>query len=138
MTARPHLCTGRAELLRAVAAAMAPAAHGEAKKARPRAQEAATAGQRRQTSGAVHQACAACDGAHRAHTCGKAAGERGGLERPPAGDEIIGPTARRCRDEPDEAGWARMLERLAAYRAERGDCNVPKGWAEDPALSWWV
>jgi hypothetical protein len=28
--------------------------------------------------------------------------------------------------------------RLAAYKAAHGDCNVPKGWAEDPQLGTWV
>jgi hypothetical protein len=54
-----------------------------------------------------------------------------------AGVEIIEPTARR-RFEPDNAGWAHMLGRLAAYKAARGDCNVPQGWAEDLRLATWV
>jgi hypothetical protein len=31
-----------------------------------------------------------------------------------------------------------MVERLPAYNAEHGDCNVPKGWVKGPALSRWV
>ena len=27
---------------------------------------------------------------------------------------------------------------MAAYKAAHGDCNVPKGWAEDPQLGQWV
>jgi hypothetical protein len=36
------------------------------------------------------------------------------------------------------AGWEAHLARLAAYKAEHGDCNVPRGWAEDPRLGTWV
>ena len=35
-------------------------------------------------------------------------------------------------------GWEAQLARLAAYKAEHGDCNVPKDWAEDPKLGKWV
>jgi hypothetical protein len=38
----------------------------------------------------------------------------------------------------DEAGWGAQLVRLAAYKAEHGNCNVPKRWAEDPRLGKWV
>jgi hypothetical protein len=38
----------------------------------------------------------------------------------------------------DDAGWEAQLARLAAYKVEHGDCNVPKGWAEDPRLGRWV
>ena len=31
-----------------------------------------------------------------------------------------------------------QLARLAAYKAAHGDCNVPRGWAEDPRLARWV
>jgi hypothetical protein len=36
--------------------------------------------------------------------------------------------------------WEMQLARLAAYKAARGDCNVPQGWAKDPgrALGSWV
>jgi hypothetical protein len=34
--------------------------------------------------------------------------------------------------------WEAQLARLAAYKAARGDCNVPKGWPEDPRLGTWV
>ena len=27
---------------------------------------------------------------------------------------------------------------MVAYAAEHGDCNVPRGWAEDPRLANWV
>jgi hypothetical protein len=27
---------------------------------------------------------------------------------------------------------------LAAYKAAHGDCNVTRGWAEDPRLGRWV
>jgi hypothetical protein len=39
---------------------------------------------------------------------------------------------------PKEAEWEVQLARLAVYKAEHGDCNVPKGWAEDPRLGRWV
>jgi hypothetical protein len=39
---------------------------------------------------------------------------------------------------PDDAKWEAQLARLAAYKAAHGDCNVPRGWAEDPRLSSWV
>jgi hypothetical protein len=61
-----------------------------------------------------------------------------GLERQPAGVENVEPTARRPRNEPDDAGWAQMFERLVVYKAAQGDCRVPQGWAEDPALANWV
>jgi hypothetical protein len=32
------------------------------------------------------------------------------------------------------AAWEAQLARLAAYKAEHGDCNVPQRWAEDPQL----
>jgi hypothetical protein len=40
--------------------------------------------------------------------------------------------------DPDEAAWEAQLARLAAYKAAHGDCNVPRGWAEDPRLGRWV
>jgi hypothetical protein len=39
---------------------------------------------------------------------------------------------------PKEAKWEAQLARLAAYKAARGDCRVPHGWAEDPKLANWV
>jgi hypothetical protein len=38
----------------------------------------------------------------------------------------------------NEAGWEAQLAKLKAYNAARGDCNVPRGWAEDPQLGNWV
>jgi hypothetical protein len=38
----------------------------------------------------------------------------------------------------DDAGWEAQLARLAAYKAARGDCNVPNRWATDPRLATWV
>ena len=37
-----------------------------------------------------------------------------------------------------EAQWEAQLVRLASYKSEHGDCNVPKGWAEDAGLASWV
>ena len=39
---------------------------------------------------------------------------------------------------PKEAEWEAQLVRLAAYKAARGNCNVPRHWAEDPRLATWV
>jgi hypothetical protein len=39
---------------------------------------------------------------------------------------------------PNEAAWEAKLARLAAYKEAHGDCNVPRGWAEDPTLGNWV
>jgi hypothetical protein len=33
-----------------------------------------------------------------------------------------------------DASWEAQFARLAAYKAEHGDCNVPPGWGEDPKL----
>ena len=32
-------------------------------------------------------------------------------------------------------GW---LAKLKAYKSVHGNCNVPRGWAEDPGLGQWV
>jgi hypothetical protein len=40
-----------------------------------------------------------------------------------------------CRD---DAGWEAQLRKLEQYKWRHGDCNVPRSWAEDPALSIWV
>jgi hypothetical protein len=37
-----------------------------------------------------------------------------------------------------EAKWETQLARLAAYRVEHGDCNVPACWAKDPQFGHWV
>jgi hypothetical protein len=42
------------------------------------------------------------------------------------------------RGVPTDAVWEAQLTRLIAYKAEHGDCNVPRGWAEDPRLANWV
>jgi hypothetical protein len=34
--------------------------------------------------------------------------------------------------------WEAQLAKLKDYKAEHGDCNVPKGWVEDPPLGNWV
>jgi hypothetical protein len=34
--------------------------------------------------------------------------------------------------------WATQFEKLEAYKMHHGDCVVPRGWAEDPALHNWV
>jgi hypothetical protein len=39
---------------------------------------------------------------------------------------------------PRQKEWEAQLARLAAYKAARGDCNVPQRWAEDPRLANWV
>ena len=42
------------------------------------------------------------------------------------------------REERAERGWQVQLARLEAYKRRHGDCNVPRGWAEDPPLGSWV
>jgi hypothetical protein len=42
------------------------------------------------------------------------------------------------RNIPNEAEWDAQLARLVAYKAEHGDCSVPRGWSEDPRLGNWV
>jgi hypothetical protein len=37
-----------------------------------------------------------------------------------------------------EAAWEGKLARLVGYKEAHGDCNVPRGWAEDPQLGRWV
>ena len=37
-----------------------------------------------------------------------------------------------------DAAWEEKLVRLEAYKAEHGDCSVPRGWSEDPRLGTWV
>ena len=37
-----------------------------------------------------------------------------------------------------ETGWDAWLAKLIAYKRKHGDCNVPRGWAEDPSLGSWV
>jgi len=34
--------------------------------------------------------------------------------------------------------WERMLSELVRFKEEHGDCNVPRGWSENPALGTWV
>jgi hypothetical protein len=36
------------------------------------------------------------------------------------------------------AGWEAQLAKLQGYKARHGDCNVPRGWAEDPGLGNWA
>jgi hypothetical protein len=66
-----------------------------------------------------------------------AAFERG-LE--PVAAEVAEPPqfGRRRQHEPHDTGWMAQLARLAGYKVEHGDCNVPKRWAEDPRLGSWV
>ena len=40
--------------------------------------------------------------------------------------------------EPQQARWEKMFAALADYRRRHGDCNVPYGWPENPALAKWV
>ncbi len=40
--------------------------------------------------------------------------------------------------EPQQARWEEMFAALAEYRRQHGDCNVPYGWSENPALAKWV
>jgi hypothetical protein len=38
----------------------------------------------------------------------------------------------------EDVVWEQRLASLRAYKCRHGDCNVPLGWAEDPALGRWV
>jgi hypothetical protein len=38
----------------------------------------------------------------------------------------------------NDAGWEARLAQLEAYKRKHSDCNVPRHWAEDPALGGWV
>jgi hypothetical protein len=40
--------------------------------------------------------------------------------------------------EPQQARWEKMFAALAEYCQRNGDCNVPYGWPENPALAKWV
>jgi hypothetical protein len=40
--------------------------------------------------------------------------------------------------EPQQSRWETMFAALGEYRQRHGDCNVPRGWAEDPSLAKWV
>jgi hypothetical protein len=40
--------------------------------------------------------------------------------------------------EPQQARWEKMFADLSEYRQLHGDCNVPFGWTENPALAKWV
>ena len=40
--------------------------------------------------------------------------------------------------EPQQARWEKLFAALAEYRRRHGDCNVPYGWPENPALAKWV
>jgi hypothetical protein len=40
--------------------------------------------------------------------------------------------------EPQKTRWDRMFAALMEYRKRHGDCNVPFGWSENPALAKWV
>jgi hypothetical protein len=57
-----------------------------------------------------------------------------------SGDHSQSPGVTNSGSEPNskEAAWEAQLARLAAYKAVHGDCNVRKGWAEDPRLGSWV
>jgi hypothetical protein len=40
--------------------------------------------------------------------------------------------------EPQQVRWESMFADLVEYRRRHGDCNVPYGWPENPALAKWV
>ena len=40
--------------------------------------------------------------------------------------------------EPQQTRWENMFAALVEYRRQHGDCNVPCGWPENPALARWV
>jgi len=40
--------------------------------------------------------------------------------------------------EPFDSGWEKMFSELEHYKLEKGDCNVPVGWKDNPKLGRWV
>ncbi|HLY10429.1 MAG TPA: helicase associated domain-containing protein [Planctomycetota bacterium] len=48
-----------------------------------------------------------------------------------------GPPAR-SRDSLARVPWEERLDELLAFRDQHGHCNVPRGWRENPSLSYWV
>lgn len=38
----------------------------------------------------------------------------------------------------NEARWEENFKKLLVYREEKGDCNVPRPWPDDPPLARWV
>ena len=40
--------------------------------------------------------------------------------------------------DPDADAWERHFRELQAYQADKGDCNVPRGWSENAPLGSWV
>jgi hypothetical protein len=52
--------------------------------------------------------------------------------------ELSAAVGKRCGTRQDDGGWEVQLAKLKEYKGEHGDCNVPRGWAEDPALGRWV
>ena len=48
------------------------------------------------------------------------------------------PSAREIRRHPNDAGWEAQLAKLEGYKRRHGDCNVPRGWTEDPSIGAWV
>ena len=38
----------------------------------------------------------------------------------------------------ENGAWERHFRELQAYQADKGDCNVPQGWSENPQLGTWV
>jgi hypothetical protein len=59
-------------------------------------------------------------------------------EAPPAAAGADRPRSARGGAARGDAAWEAQLARLAAYKAEHGDCNVPSRWVEDPQLGTWV
>jgi hypothetical protein len=51
---------------------------------------------------------------------------------------VWNPEWRHNGSRPKDAAWEAQLARLVSYKSQHGDCNVPKGWAEDPRLPIWV
>jgi hypothetical protein len=39
---------------------------------------------------------------------------------------------------PGDTHWDDWLAKLTVYKTDHHDCNVPKGWAENPRLASWV
>ena len=92
-------------------------------------------------SGAAAKSANDSDGEWRAAPRRKKAARRAGQAAAggPSGAEEVaaGPADAPC-GQGHGVAWEAQLARLAAYKAARGDCNVPNRWAEDPRLGTWV
>jgi hypothetical protein len=91
-------------------------------------------------SGAAVESANGSDGEWRAAPWRRKAARRAGQVAAGGGEveEVAAGPADRPGGRGNGTEWEAQLARLAAYKAARGDCKVPKRWAEDPRLATWV